>query len=149
MIIRSGDEKLNLNKTPITNKDMFNIIFEVIKEDYPHVWSNVAEILDYCKLPYFGEEEIIQDEYIPEVIAKVSPGLNEGVYLDCYIESVTRTTFTCDGMEFRVRTHFATLKTLNEGDDAYIKFGALAGLIISLGNRFLSINDGKFAVADE
>lgn len=65
-------------KRPYTNKELFNIIVNKIKEE-----GSLPDILDYYKPD--SREQLIKT-YEWEVSADLHFGGNEGIYLDLYIE---------------------------------------------------------------
>lgn len=72
------------------------------------------------------------------VRAIVETGGSEGIYIDCYLE-----ISGYGRREGKSRIHLGTIKTLDEGLDAYMKMGKIAGAFTCIGEMYLWKNYKK------
>lgn len=117
------------SKKRITNKDMFNTIIKELESKCDE-YNKAAKILDYVVA---AREDIplISEKYYPDVIASISPGGSEGIYLDW-------------GLQYKSETiRLGTFKTLYENVNGYIAMGQISGLLVWASNQYLMLNDGK------
>lgn len=75
---------------------------------------------------------VVNDLYVE---CLVNPGASEGVYVDCFLRSVS------EGK----RTHLGTYKTLDEGIDAFILMGEIAGAFTCFAEQKLYHRERRFA----
>lgn len=111
----------------ITGENLFSHVAGLLENDY----SELFEILDYCLSDSYGKgftEVIDPEEY--RVFGEVDYGGSEGVYLDVYLGDPHRGN----------PVHIGTLKTLEDGRDAFAKMGMLSGLFTKYGEDFLHKN---------
>ena len=109
-----------------TYNELFDAVNACIKHE-PMI-SDAVAILDYGMLSdHFNENDQINEE--SAVLCYVSTGGSEGVYVDCMIKSGDESP-----------RHLATYKTLDEGLDAYIKMGMIAGAFTLLAEEYICAN---------
>ena len=95
-------------------KAMYEGVMEIIKQR-PE-FHEVQPILDYWLMPGSGTD-YLPDMEISELYAVATPGGSEGIYVDLYAETADH------------RMRILSLKTLEEGPDAFCSMGRIAGLI--------------------
>ena len=118
-------------KSPITNNDMFYTIKKMLETKYEE-YASAASILDYA-IPCHNEVPLKSETWFPEIIANVSPGSNEGIYIDWLLQFEDE------------KIRIGTLKTLEESIDGYIAMGKISGMLIWASDQYLVTNDKKIA----
>lgn len=118
---------------PINYGDMLQKVMDVANK-IPEL-EKACKSLDYALPESLGRDnnwQIISpnisiDDCSVDVF--VNTGSSEGMYLDCYLVT-----------EDNEKKSFATLKTLDEGLEAHMNMGQLAGAIMYLGDWYLCAN---------
>ena len=95
-------------------KAMYEGVMEIIKQR-PE-FQDVQQILDYWLMPGSGTD-YLPDMEISELYAVATPCGSEGIYIDLYAEAKDK------------RMRIMTLKSLEEGPEAFGSMGRIAGII--------------------
>lgn len=117
-----------MKKKPYTNKDLFEIIVNTLKEK-----GLLPDILDYSK-PDITTEEIKTYEF--DICGDLAFGGSEGAYLTVFIEG-------CFGRD-RKRIYLGTFKTLNEDLESFRTMATLEADFIWYGREFVEDNLDDF-----
>lgn len=109
----------HLPKEKILASSIFDTVINCLKETSDE-YNEVAKTLDYALPVSYNDGYVTEDfdDISPQVL--VSAGGSEGVYIDVYIYS---------RYDQPHRYNIGTLKTLDEGFQAYINMGKLSGMI--------------------
>lgn len=136
IVLKDFKEKLTAeeNKSTITNLDMFNSVWEVVQEI--EELKECVSILDYA----LGERRYqhnLDCDY-EKVVAVVSTGGSEGIYIDFYLIHYENNT----------KMNLGTFKTLNEDMSAYMLMGKLAGALTIIAENYMWLNSKKIMKQD-
>lgn len=111
----------------VTTEDMFRVVWQFVS--CMSELKEEVESLDYA-IAGSGAKPKLCDIAELDVVALVNTGGSEGVYIDWYLY---------DRKENQ-RHKVGTLKTLEEGMEAYIKMGKLSGILTWASEYFLCCN---------
>lgn len=93
---------------------MYEGVMKILKQRSE--FQETIPILDYWLMPGYGTD-YLPDMEISELYAVATPGGSEGIYVDLYAEARDK------------RMRIMTLKSLEEGPEAFGSMGRIAGII--------------------
>ena len=115
-----------------TNRDLFCMVHSYLKEKYP-TYESACKILDYT-IPSPQDEPLYTELTFPEVIAQVTPGAYNGLYIDWYLRYES----------FEEPVKIGALETLRDDPEAYGLMGLISGYLIYATKRCIKENDANF-----
>ena len=123
-----------LRKTPYTRKELFELVWEMVKEND----ETITDFIDYA-LPAGQTDELRTYEF--RFDARLDHG-SEGIYLDIFI------CIWDEEKRSEDRYKFGTVKTLEDDDVAFEKMGAIFGRFMACMNQFVRKNSINFEFTD-